>query len=115
MQRKVTKHRKQGIQQYHEIATEEKPEPAQPQQPAEQAQQAPSQAPVPQMPPGLTGANLAMGGEENMDTAARVLALAQQTADQAISDARREADETLGRARQESEDIQIGRASCRHT
>ena len=31
--------------------------------------------------------------EDNMDTAARVLALAQQTADQAIADARREADE----------------------
>src|SRR6516162_10081762 len=39
--------------------------------------------------------------EDNMDTAARVLALAQQTADQAIADARREADETLGRARRE--------------
>ena len=32
--------------------------------------------------------------EDNMDTAARVLALAQQTADQAIADARREADGT---------------------
>ena len=40
-----------------------------------------------------------------MDTAARVLALAQQTADQAIADARREADETLGRARREADDI----------
>jgi DivIVA domain-containing protein len=44
-------------------------------------------------------------GEDNMDTAARVLALAQQTADQAIADARREADETLGRARREAEEI----------
>ena len=44
-----------------------------------------------------------------MDTAARVLALAQQTADQAIADARREADETLGRARREAEDI-LGKA-----
>jgi len=34
-----------------------------------------------------------------------VLALAQQTADQAIADARREADETLGRARREADDI----------
>jgi DivIVA domain-containing protein len=42
---------------------------------------------------------------DNMDTAARVLALAQQTADQAIADARREADETLGRARREADDI----------
>jgi DivIVA domain-containing protein len=43
--------------------------------------------------------------EDNMDTAARVLALAQQTADQAIADARREADETLGRARREADDL----------
>lgn len=98
----------QDFQQPQEQAPEQ-PEPVQPPQAVEQPQQAPSQAPVPQMPPGLTGANLAMGGEENMDTAARVLALAQQTADQAISDARREADETLGRARQESEDI-LGKA-----
>jgi DivIVA domain-containing protein len=47
--------------------------------------------------------------EDNMDTAARVLALAQQTADQAIADARREADETLGRARREAEEI-LGKA-----
>ncbi|WP_017575458.1 DivIVA domain-containing protein [Nocardiopsis kunsanensis] len=79
-----------------------------PEQPQQQASQAPV-APVPQMPAGMTGANLAMGGEENMDTASRILALAQQTADQAISDARREADETLGRARNESEDI-LGKA-----
>jgi DivIVA domain-containing protein len=49
-----------------------------------------------------------MGGmhpvEDNMDTAARVLSLAQQTADQAIADARREADETLGRARREADE-----------
>src|SRR3954468_3655483 len=54
-----------------------------------------------------------MGGmphiEDNMDTAARVLSLAQQTADQAIADARREADETLGRARREAEEI-LGKA-----
>src|ERR1017187_7103958 len=43
--------------------------------------------------------------EDNMDTAARVLALAQQTADQAIADARREADETLGRARRAADEI----------
>jgi DivIVA domain-containing protein len=41
----------------------------------------------------------------NMDTAARVLSLAQQTADQAIADARREADETLNRARREADDV----------
>ena len=43
--------------------------------------------------------------EDNMDTAARVLALAQQTADQAIADARREADETLGRARRDADEL----------
>jgi DivIVA domain-containing protein len=48
---------------------------------------------------------MSMRSEDNMDTAARVLALAQQTADQAIADARREADETLGRARHEADDI----------
>ncbi|GAA4615526.1 cell wall synthesis protein Wag31 [Actinoallomurus liliacearum] len=61
------------------------------------------QAPPPPPPP------MATPGEDNMDTAARVLALAQQTADQAIADARREADETLGRARREAEDI-LGKA-----
>jgi DivIVA domain-containing protein len=43
--------------------------------------------------------------EDNMDTAARMLALAQQTADQAIAVARREADETLTRARREADDL----------
>src|ERR1700690_904944 len=43
--------------------------------------------------------------DPSMDTAARVLSLAQQTADQAIADARREADETLGRARREADDV----------
>jgi DivIVA domain-containing protein len=43
--------------------------------------------------------------EDSMDTAARVLSLAQQTADQAIADARREADETLGRARREADEV----------
>ncbi|HEX4090010.1 MAG TPA: DivIVA domain-containing protein [Trebonia sp.] len=43
--------------------------------------------------------------DNSMDTAARVLSLAQQTADQAIADARREADETLGRARREADDV----------
>jgi DivIVA domain-containing protein len=52
---------------------------------------------------------MGMPTEDNMDTAARVLALAQQTADQAIADARREADETLGRARREADEI-LGKA-----
>jgi DivIVA domain-containing protein len=43
--------------------------------------------------------------DTGMDTAARVLSLAQQTADQAIADARREADETLGRARREADEV----------
>src|SRR5260370_21681115 len=42
---------------------------------------------------------------DNMDTAARVLALAQQTDDQAIADARREADGELSRARREADDL----------
>ena len=51
-----------------------------------------------------------MGGgmphiEDDMDTAARVLSLAQQTADQAIADARREADETRDRARREADKV----------
>ncbi len=58
---------------------------------------------MPEPPP------MRMPAEDNMDTAARVLALAQQTADQAIADARREADETLGRARREADDI-LGKA-----
>jgi hypothetical protein len=43
--------------------------------------------------------------EDYMDTAARVLSLAQMTADQAIADARREADETLGRARRLADEV----------
>jgi DivIVA domain-containing protein len=46
---------------------------------------------------------------DGMGTVARVLALAQQTADQAIADARREASETLGRARHEADEI-LGKA-----
>jgi len=49
--------------------------------------------------------NSVYSSEDNMDTAARVLSLAQQTADQAIADARREADETLGRARREADEV----------
>jgi vacuolar-type H+-ATPase subunit H len=62
---------------------------------------------MPQAPPPPV--QVSSPGEDNMDTAARVLALAQQTADQAIADARREADETLGRARREAEEI-LGKA-----
>jgi DivIVA domain-containing protein len=77
----------------------------------------PDIAPIPEPPrpepkpePEPTfGLGMPSSGEDNMDTAARVLALAQQTADQAIADARREADETLGRARREAEEI-LGKA-----
>jgi DivIVA domain-containing protein len=65
--------------------------------------------PKPEPEPALGGLGMPASGEDNMDTAARVLALAQQTADQAIADARREADETLGRARREAEEI-LGKA-----
>ncbi|MBW8481028.1 DivIVA domain-containing protein [Actinomadura parmotrematis] len=71
----------------------------------------PEPVPQPEPEPALGGLGMAAApsGEDNMDTAARVLALAQQTADQAIADARREADETLGRARREAEEI-LGKA-----
>ncbi|WP_068689838.1 DivIVA domain-containing protein, partial [Thermobifida halotolerans] len=86
-------------------APQEAPKPEMPmrQQPEPMRQQQPEPAQAAAPPMGLPG------GDDNMDTAARVLALAQQTADQAISDARREADETLGRARHEAEDI-LGKA-----
>ncbi|PRX98496.1 DivIVA domain-containing protein [Allonocardiopsis opalescens] len=66
----------------------------------------PEPRPEPPLPMAM---GMPQGGEDNMDTAARVLALAQQTADQAIADARREADETLGRARHEADSI-LGKA-----
>ena len=66
-------------------------------------------APEPRAEPERRPEPVMMGGmphiEDNMDTAARVLSLAQQTADQAIADARREADETLGRARREADEV----------
>jgi DivIVA domain-containing protein len=55
--------------------------------------------------PMMMGGGMSHSVEDNMDTAARVLSLAQQTADQAIADARREADETLNRARREADDV----------
>jgi DivIVA domain-containing protein len=72
----------------------------------------PPPPPVPEPEPVMAATTTGMpslSGEDNMDTAARVLALAQQTADQAIADARREADETLGRARREADEI-LGKA-----
>lgn len=89
------------------------PEPPMPEpQPQPQMPPQPQMQPQMQQQPEQAIAAMAMGlpdSGDNMDTAARVLALAQQTADQAISDARREADETLGRARHEAEDI-LGKA-----
>ncbi|MCP2338282.1 DivIVA domain-containing protein [Actinomadura rupiterrae] len=86
------------------------PEPPRPEPVQQQPEPEPAQLGGGQLGGQLGG--LGMGqpsGEDNMDTAARVLALAQQTADQAIADARREADETLGRARREAEEI-LGKA-----
>jgi cell division septum initiation protein DivIVA len=40
-----------------------------------------------------------------MESVARVLSLAQQTADQAVADARREAGEALGKARREADEV----------
>lgn len=91
-----------GMQDFQQPEPIKEPEPQRPPEPVKPPEPVPSMHTM-----GLPGA------EENMDTAARVLALAQQTADQAISDARREADETLGRARHEADDIlgkEIGRA-----
>lgn len=83
---------------------EAKPEPKpEPPPPPPEPQQAPAAV------PGPAFAAAVASGEDNMDTAARVLALAQQTADQAIADARREADETLGRARREADET-LGKA-----
>ncbi|WP_026411496.1 DivIVA domain-containing protein [Actinomadura oligospora] len=88
------------------------PEPPRPEPIQQQPEPEPAQLGMGQQLGGQLGGGLGMGqpsGEDNMDTAARVLALAQQTADQAIADARREADETLGRARREAEEI-LGKA-----
>jgi DivIVA domain-containing protein len=62
-----------------------------------------SRRPEPMMMGGMD--RMRHPGEDNGDTAARVLSLAQQTADQAIAQARREADETLGMARREADDV----------
>ena len=62
----------------------------------------PQRRPVP-APMGIRGQ------EPSMDTVARVLVLAQQTADQALADARRGAGETLGRARRAADEI-LGKA-----
>jgi DivIVA domain-containing protein len=59
----------------------------------------PAQMPVPVAPPQP---QLSSGG----DSAARVLALAQQTADQAIAEARNEANKIVGEARTRSEGIE---------
>ncbi|GIH68233.1 DivIVA domain-containing protein [Sphaerimonospora thailandensis] len=69
----------------------------------------PMKAPEPPRPEPVPVGMGMPPAEDNMDTAARVLALAQQTADQAIADARREADETVTRARREADDI-LGKA-----
>ncbi|MBO0802805.1 MAG: DivIVA domain-containing protein [Nocardiopsaceae bacterium] len=71
--------------------------------PPEPQQDLRPQQPEPMMMGGMRGPQMEDGN--NMDTAARVLSLAQQTADQAIADARREADETLNRARREADDV----------
>ena len=65
--------------------------------------------PAPPMPvrqeqrPGPAGMGAGQGDDAH--SAARVLSLAQQIADQAIADARREADETLRHARREADDV----------
>ena len=67
---------------------------------------APEPVRQPERRPEPVGMGLGIPSAGNdMGTVARVLALAQQTADQAIADARREADETIGRARHEADEI----------
>ncbi len=72
----------------------------------------PVPAPVPQLPTGAhqlpTGAHQLPGHGPGGggDSAARVLALAQQTADQAIAEARAEANKIIGEARQKAEQIE---------
>jgi DivIVA domain-containing protein len=77
---------------------------------------APMSSPLPDPQPDMVPAPVALEQEHRREPAmtgmpgndtssiARVLSLAQQTADQAVADARREADETLGRARREADD-----------
>jgi DivIVA domain-containing protein len=82
------------------VQEQPKPEMMAPPQPEPMRAPEPPQQPQP-VPVGMN----MPPAEDNMDTAARVLALAQQTADQAIADARREADETVTRARREADEI----------
>ncbi|TDC09606.1 DivIVA domain-containing protein [Nonomuraea longispora] len=83
---------------------EQQPKPEMMTPPQPEPMRAPEPPPV-QQPQSVPVAMNMPPTEDNMDTAARVLALAQQTADQAISDARREADETVTRARREADEI----------
>src|SRR5690606_4658579 len=86
------------------VQEQPKPEMMAPPQPEPVRAPEPQQHPQQQQPqPVPVGMNMPPA-EDNMDTAARVLALAQQTADQAIADARREADETVTRARREADE-----------
>lgn len=82
---------------------QEQPKPEMMAPPQPEPMRAPEPPPVQQQP--VPVAMNMPPAEDNMDTAARVLALAQQTADQAISDARREADETVTRARRDADEI----------
>ncbi|MER7370624.1 DivIVA domain-containing protein [Nonomuraea wenchangensis] len=82
---------------------QEQPKPEMMAPPQPEPMRAPEPPPVQQQP--VPVAMNMPPAEDNMDTAARVLALAQQTADQAIADARREADETVTRARREADEI----------
>ncbi|TMR20661.1 DivIVA domain-containing protein [Nonomuraea turkmeniaca] len=82
---------------------QEQPKPEMMAPPQPEPMRAPEPPPVQQQP--VPVAMSMPPAEDNMDTAARVLALAQQTADQAIADARREADETVTRARREADEI----------
>jgi vacuolar-type H+-ATPase subunit H len=55
--------------------------------------------------PGGQLAQNRVSASDQMDTAARVLALAQKTADQAVADAKREAERIISEAHQEADRI----------
>ncbi|HTT50721.1 MAG TPA: DivIVA domain-containing protein [Streptosporangiaceae bacterium] len=64
---------------------------------------------VPDMSRNDIGTMTGRPSDNSIGAVTRVLALAQQTADQAVADARREAEETLTRARREADEI-LGQA-----
>jgi len=84
------------------VVEEKKPEPVR----AVAVQPAPAPAPPPPPPPPAPAPVPVVVETVSTDSAARVLALAQQTADQAIAEARSEANKIVGDARSKAEAIE---------